>query len=236
MAKVQAAAQLAFAHEFISDLPEGYETDIGQRGSLLSGGQKQRVAIARAVVSQPTVLLLDEATSALDPHAEAVVQQALDRASEGRTTIVIAHKLATIRKADNIVVMTKGRIIEQGTHEGLIAQDGAYAHLVRIQNLTVGDGDEQDETKEQDSGTEANEDPADLTKSLTRYATGERTRMEAQKERDNYEHHKGLGFLGVIWRLVIENPQIKWAYFFVFISCVGSGKSSETDSSLLCTR
>lgn len=235
MAKVQDAAKLAFAHDFISDLPEGYDTEIGQRGSLLSGGQKQRVAIARAVVSQPTVLLLDEATSALDPHAEGVVQQALDRASEGRTTIVIAHKLATIRKADNIVVMTKGRIIEQGTHEGLIAQDGAYAHLVKIQNLTVGDGDDEGEAKENDeSGTDANEDPADLTKTLTRYATGERTRMEAQKERDNYDHHKGLSFLAVIWRLVVENPDIKWAYLVVFISCVGSGMSFIPSSTLSC--
>ncbi|CAG8947962.1 unnamed protein product [Penicillium salamii] len=101
MERVQEAAIMAFAHDFITDLPNGYDTEIGQRGGLLSGGQKQRIAIARSIVSQPKVLILDEATSALDPHAESVVQKALDKATEGRTTIVIAHKLATIQKADN---------------------------------------------------------------------------------------------------------------------------------------
>ncbi|KAJ6437947.1 Beta-glucosidase cel3A [Purpureocillium lavendulum] len=130
------AAKTAYAHDFITELPNGYDTEIGQRGGLLSGGQKQRVAIACSVVSQPKVLLLDEATSAL-PHAEGIVQQALDRAADGRTAIVIAHKLATIKKADNIVVMSKGRIVEQGAHADLVAHDGVYAQLVRIQNLLV---------------------------------------------------------------------------------------------------
>jgi ATP-binding cassette subfamily B (MDR/TAP) protein 1 len=114
LARVQEAAKIAFAHDFISQLPNGYDTVIGERGGLLSGGQKQRVAIARSVISKPRILLLDEATSALDPHAEEVVQQALDNVSTGRTTITIAHKLATIRNADNIVVMERGRILEQG--------------------------------------------------------------------------------------------------------------------------
>lgn len=221
MIKIQEAAELAFAHDFISDLPEGYDTEIGQRGSLLSGGQKQRVAIARAVVSQPKVLLLDEATSALDPHAEGVVQQALDHASKGRTTIVIAHKLATIRKADNVVVMTKGKIIEQGTHEGLIAKEGAYAHLVKIQNLTLS-GESDDQVHVEDSSSEVNEDPADLTKSLTKYPTAERTRMEAQKQRDNYDFHKELGLLTVVWRLVVDHPNLYFAYFMILVGCVGS--------------
>jgi len=107
MALVVEAAKTAYAHDFITELPNGYDTEIGQRGGLLSGGQKQRVAIARSVVSQPKVLLLDEATSALDPHAEGIVQQALDRAAEGRTTIVIAHKLATIKKAHNSRARTR---------------------------------------------------------------------------------------------------------------------------------
>lgn len=221
MIKIQEAAELAFAHDFISDLPEGYDTEIGQRGSLLSGGQKQRVAIARAVVSQPKVLLLDEATSALDPHAEGVVQEALDRASKGRTTIMIAHKLATIRKADNIVVMIKGKIIEQGTHEGLIAKEGAYAHLVRIQNLTLSE-DSDEKIHAEDSSSEANEDPADLTKSITRYPTAERARMEAQKERDNYDLHEELGLLAVVWRLIVDHPNLYFPYFMILVGCVGA--------------
>ena len=222
MARIREAAELAFAHDFVSDLPEGYDTEIGQRGSLLSGGQKQRVAIARAVVSQPKVLLLDEATSALDPHAEGVVQQALDRASQGRTTIVIAHKLATIRKADNIVVMTKGKIVEQGTHEGLIAKNGAYAHLVKIQNLTLSEESGEKVNVEDSSDMEAEGDPADLTKSLTRYATAERARMEEQKERDNYDLHKGMGLLSVVWRLIVDHPNLYFAYFMVLVGCIGA--------------
>ncbi|CAI6093215.1 unnamed protein product [Clonostachys chloroleuca] len=228
MTQVREAAQLAYADEFISGLPNGYDTEIGQRGGLLSGGQKQRVAIARAVVSRPKVLLLDEATSALDPHAEEVVQKALDQASKGRTTIVIAHKLATIRKADNIVVMTKGQIVEQGSHEALIAQDGTYARLVKIQNLSVSAEEEAEEsTSENEDKDEAEQvcaDPADLTKTLTRFETADRARLEAQKDRDSYENHKHLGFVGVIWRLVRENPELKWVYMITLIACVlGAG-------------
>lgn len=222
MAQVQEAAKIAFAHDFISELPDGYDTQIGQRGGLLSGGQKQRVAIARSIVSQPTVLLLDEATSALDPHAEGIVQRALDRASEGRTTIVIAHKLATIKKADNIVVMKKGKIIEQGTHEGLMKQNGTYAQLVHIQDLAVSKGPSDGESDEQDDETTA--DPADLVKSLSRYATVDQVRLEQQKERDNYEHYKKQGFLSVIWRLVAEHPELKWAYIFVVVGCLVGGE------------
>src|SRR5690242_8318460 len=105
---VESAAKVAFAHDFITQLPEGYDTLIGERGGLLSSGQRQRITIARSIISKPKILLLDEATSALDPHAESIVQQALDNASRHRTTIVIAHKLATIREADNIVVISRG--------------------------------------------------------------------------------------------------------------------------------
>ena len=233
MAKVQEAAELAYAHEFITALPDGYNTEIGQRGGLLSGGQKQRVAIARSIVSHPKVLLLDEATSALDPHAESVVQAALDKASEGRTTIVIAHKLATIRKADNIVVMSKGRIVEQGTHESLIADDGVYARLVRIQNLTV--SEKSSATLEDDDASENKEDPADLdaTKTLSRYATSVQQRMESVKERDNYDHHEQRGILYAVTRLIRETPEMTWAYILLVMGCLGAGAAFPGQAVLL---
>ncbi|KAK8019301.1 P-loop containing nucleoside triphosphate hydrolase protein [Apiospora arundinis] len=131
------AAKKANAHDFISSLPEGYETNVGERGFLLSGGQKQRIAIARAIVSDPKILLLDEATSALDTKSEGVVQAALEVAAAGRTTITIAHRLSTIRDAHNIVVMSRGMIIEQGTHDALLEKQGAYFSLVNAQNIAA---------------------------------------------------------------------------------------------------
>ncbi|KAH9900398.1 multidrug resistance protein [Xylariomycetidae sp. FL2044] len=131
------AARKANAHDFVSALPEGYETNVGERGFLLSGGQKQRIAIARAIVSDPKILLLDEATSALDTKSEGVVQAALEVAAEGRTTITIAHRLSTIRDAHNIVVMSQGAIVEQGTHNELLERKGAYHGLVTAQNIAA---------------------------------------------------------------------------------------------------
>jgi ATP-binding cassette subfamily B protein len=131
--EVKAAAQAAFAHEFITALPEGYDTFLGERGVRLSGGQRQRIAIARAMLKNPPLLLLDEATSALDAESERMVQAALESAMQGRTTLVIAHRLATVQKADLIVVLDHGRLVEQGTHTELVARGGVYAGLAALQ-------------------------------------------------------------------------------------------------------
>jgi ATP-binding cassette subfamily B protein len=131
--EVMAAAHAAFAHEFISTLPEGYNTFLGERGVRLSGGQRQRIAIARAMLKNPPLLLLDEATSALDAESERMVQAALESAMRDRTTLVIAHRLATVQKADLIVVLDQGILVEQGTHSELVAQRGVYAGLAALQ-------------------------------------------------------------------------------------------------------
>lgn len=132
---VIAAAKVANAHEFIMRMEEGYDTSVGDRGSKLSGGEKQRLTIARAVLKNPPILILDEATSSLDTESERLVQEALFNLMMNRTSIVIAHRLSTIQNADEILVMQKGKIVERGTHEQLIGQEGLYKHLVDLQML-----------------------------------------------------------------------------------------------------
>lgn len=131
--EVEAAAKAANAHDFIMQLPNGYETMLGDRGMNISGGQRQRISIARAILKNPQILILDEATSALDTESERVVQEALDRLMVGRTSFVIAHRLSTIKNADKIMVLENGQLIEQGNHDELMAMDGLYAHLYKIQ-------------------------------------------------------------------------------------------------------
>jgi ATP-binding cassette subfamily B protein len=128
--EIEAAAKAARIHDVIAGLPEGYDTVVGERGYRFSGGEKQRIAIARTILRNPPILVLDEATSSLDTETERLVQEALDRLSDGRTTIAIAHRLSTVRDADQIVVLDHGRIVERGTHEQLLVRRGRYSALV----------------------------------------------------------------------------------------------------------
>jgi ATP-binding cassette subfamily B protein len=138
-AMVRAACAAAHALEFIDRLPQGFDTDLGERGVKLSGGQRQRISIARAILADRPVLLLDEATSSLDAQSERQVAQALERLTRGRTTLVIAHRLATVRHADRIIVLDRGRIHAVGTHAELLRADGLYAHLARLQFIAEGE-------------------------------------------------------------------------------------------------
>jgi subfamily B ATP-binding cassette protein HlyB/CyaB len=131
--RVIAAARLAGAHEFILELSEGYDTIVGERGSTLSGGQRQRVAIARALIADPRVLILDEATSALDYESERIIQHNMKEIARGRTVLIIAHRLSTVRAADRIITLERGRLVEDGTHDGLMRTGGRYASLHRLQ-------------------------------------------------------------------------------------------------------
>ncbi|KAI5460121.1 P-loop containing nucleoside triphosphate hydrolase protein [Mariannaea sp. PMI_226] len=214
--KVEDAARLAFAHDFIKELPQGYDTRIGERGGLLSGGQKQRIAIARSIISEPKILLLDEATSALDPHAEGIVQKALDSASRNRTTIVIAHKLATIRNADNIVVMTKGKIMEQGIHEELVAKGGVYAKLVKAQDLSL---DTEDKEQRVINEEETQENPVEQMKSLAKIETAEAHQLSLLRDREDHDLYKKTDLIRNIWRLANETPQLKYCYLITLLAC-----------------
>ncbi|GAB7355274.1 hypothetical protein MBLNU459_g5817t3 [Dothideomycetes sp. NU459] len=226
---VESAAKMANAHDFVSGLPEGYETNVGERGFLLSGGQKQRIAIARAIVSDPKILLLDEATSALDTKSEGVVQAALDKAAEGRTTIVIAHRLSTIKDADNIVVMQTGRIVEQGTHNELLEMKSAYYNLVEAQRIAAEaenkNPDDIPILDEKDANLyhaptngQANdyeEDPADLK--LARTQTGKSASSMALKNR---KPETAMDYsLWTLIKLVTSFNKKEWIFMLIGLFC-----------------
>ncbi|KAF2136052.1 uncharacterized protein K452DRAFT_303071 [Aplosporella prunicola CBS 121167] len=208
------ACKLSNAHDFISELPEGYDTHVGERAGLLSGGQKQRIAIARAIVSDPEILLLDEATSALDPHSETIVQHALDRAAANRTTIVIAHKLATVKNAHNIVVMSKGEVIEQGNHQHLLAKDGAYARLVQAQGL---EAKTQPGLLENSSGSESENDLVETVSS------NEVAHVAEQQSGLDYSHFKEHGMFWVVGKILGEQRTLWPLFGFIFITCCVGG-------------
>jgi len=183
---IRQACEEANAWEFIKNLTDGLDTEVGERGFLLSGGQKQRIAIARAIVSQPKLLLLDEATSALDTKSEGIVQEALDRALQSRTTIIIAHRLSTIRDADKIVVMSNGKIIETGTHNDLLSRQGAYHLLVQAQNIRA--TNEKDHLALSDEGSK---EQKELYKVDTRATRGSISSLVIKDlERDSYYEPK----------------------------------------------
>jgi ATP-binding cassette, subfamily B (MDR/TAP), member 1 len=216
MERVVEAAKIANAHEFISSMPLGYETQVGDRGDLLSGGQKQRIAIARAIISDPKILLLDEATAALDSESERLVQEAVERASRGRTTLIIAHRLSTIKQADNIIVLTDGRLLEQGTYSGLIGQDGMFKRLVQVQELNTQSKSLSDQIEKQNTSTTTSKRPPSHNSNLP---VGSKSEISAKKPTMKDEKSSS-SLLRFMWSL---NRADKWFIVFGVLSSILSG-------------
>lgn len=214
-ARVVEACKDANADNFIRSLPEGYQTVVGERASMLSGGQKQRIAIARSIISNPKILLLDEATSALDPEAEQQVQKALDRLQGSRTTIVIAHKLSTVKNADRIIVLEKGVIKEHGSHAELLTHKGAYYRLVMAQDL----GNEKAEVEEKSSHN-ANEAAPKL---LRQQSIGISEHVD--ETASDRPQSMGYSLLRCFAIFVKERPECWVNLFIIGLACVVGGMS-----------
>jgi ABC-type methionine transport system ATPase subunit len=201
---IEEACKAANATEFIDSLPLRYDTPCGERGGLLSGGQKQRLAIARAIVKNPRILLLDEATSALDSNSERIVQDALDAASKGRTTVSIAHRLATIKNANQIIVLEKGFVVEVGTHSELVEKKGRYFELVENQKLVHLDG----KAVEKENLAEKQEEVVDVTikKSVKEELVAKKKRSKLGMMKRVYSLAKGyytVFVIGSIFSLIL---------------------------------
>jgi ABC-type multidrug transport system fused ATPase/permease subunit len=217
-ALVEDACREAFADEFITRLPLGYETQVGDAGIKLSGGQRQRLAIARSIIKRPKVLILDEATSSIDVRGERLVQAALDKVSEGRTTITIAHRLSTIKKADKIIVLRKGRVVEQGTHDGLLANEGgAYWALVNAQQLSMGDGF-QEESDLIESST------VPLARGLSAASGEAKTNDEVAWKPKSFAHSFGL-------LLFEQTGHWPW-YLMLLVGCASAGAANPVQAYL----
>ncbi|WQF80321.1 Putative Type 1 protein exporter [Colletotrichum destructivum] len=213
---VRDACQESYAHEFICRLPDGYDTRVGDGGAKLSGGQKQRLAIARSIIKKPRIIILDEATSAIDAKSEKIVQAALDRVTQGRTTITIAHRLSTIQKADNIVVLQRGQAVEQGTHHSLLSDpSGVYSSLVRAQALNLST------TGKSVSDVSA----SGLDSEMEEKVLVDREHLASTAFTDNSEgsaSHKPRGLVRSFGRLLYER-RAKWtSYLAVILSCMAS--------------
>ena len=230
MKLIREACMASNAHDFIERLPEGYQTQVGESASMLSGGQRQRVAIARSIISDPKVILLDEATSALDPRAERTVQDAIHRVSANKTTLVIAHKLATVMAADNIAVMTSGKVIEQGTHGRLLEHDGLYAAMVRAQDLGAEAGDSEIREGLEDGGDITDDVKNEGQAALEQPLTIQRTQSAALPNDPRRElEHLSTGSVDYslarcVWILLREHPDLYiWYLVTAFGGIIGGG-------------
>ncbi|KAH7329267.1 P-loop containing nucleoside triphosphate hydrolase protein [Stachybotrys elegans] len=222
---VKEACAEAFADEFIDKLPKGYDTLVGDSGARLSGGQRQRIAIARSIVRKPKILILDEATSAIDVRGERIVQAALDRVAQNRTTITIAHRLSTIKKADRIIVLKKGKVVETGNHESLIAvEGGVYAALVNAQSLSL--GEPSDDREESIDGND------DEPTSLDREKSRAKSEHEAAAQSDEAKSRSILSSFG---RLVYETKSHAYLSVLTIIFCACAGAATPLQAWLFAT-